>query len=73
MTCNQVSIISAWFNSWSFKILSEEKYCDRFVSSSIYPLPCHYVLEGNTMVKSDSYEDLGTLISDNLNFTTHLN
>ena len=43
-----------------------------FGPASTYPLPCYYVLEGNTIVKSDSYKDLGIFVSNNLNFTTHL-
>ena len=43
-----------------------------FGPASTYPLSCHNVLEGNTIVHSDSYKDLGILDSNNLNFSTHL-
>ena len=42
-----------------------------FGPASTYPLPCHYVLEGNKIVNSDSNTDFGILVSNNLNFTTH--
>ena len=42
-----------------------------FGPASTYPLPCHYVLEDNKILNSDSYKDLGILVSNNLNLTTH--
>ena len=44
-----------------------KRYYRTQYSSRTYPLPCHYALEGNTIVDSD--KDVGILVSNNLNFT----
>ena len=54
---SDINNFSAWCNSWSLKINLKECTVTDFGPASTYPLPCPYVLDGNTIVNSDSYKD----------------
>ena len=69
---SDINNFSAWCNSWSLIINLKKCAAIDFGPASTYPLPCHYVFKGNIIVNSDSYKDLGILVSNNLNFTAHL-
>ena len=45
---SDINNFSAWCNSWFFKINLKKYAVTNFSPFSTYPLPCHYVLEGNT-------------------------
>ena len=69
---SDINNFSTWCNSWSLKINLKKCAVIDFGPASTDPFPCHYVLEGIIIVNSDVYKDLSILVSNNLNFTTHL-